>query len=195
MEANGKVTVLDFDDLCDSNDKWDVLLRLKDKQPLLKVTLFAIPTRCSEALLAKYEGARDWIELAIHGWRHARHECLAWTSQETEDKLNASLAIYPHFAKVFKAPNWETCDEVYEGCRKADVAIADHVRNIEILPSGVKHYIYNVRLRNDAYRRMHGHLQPWAGTGLDEAFDAYAALPGPFAFISEIASADKELAV
>lgn len=195
MQGNGKVTVLDFDDLCDGNDHWDILQRLKEKNPAVKATLFAIPTRCSDALYRKFDAAKDWIELAIHGWRHARHECLAWTSEETVDKLGAACTIYPGFAKVFKAPNWETCDELYQGCNEAGVAIADHIRNIEILPAGVKHYIYNLRLRNDAYRRVHGHLQPWAGTGLEEAFTTYAQLAGPFAFVSEVATAHKELAV
>ena len=191
---NGKVTVLDFDDLSDSNDHWDTLMRLKERNPDLKVTLFAIPTRCSPSLLDKYREIKDWCELGIHGWRHSRHECLAWTTEETVEKIGLAREIYP-FAPVFKAPNWEICDEVYNGLIQTDCAVADHVRNIEILPSGLKHYIYNVRLRNDAYRRHHGHLQPWIGTGLEEAFETYAKLKGPFAFISEVATHEKELAV
>src|SRR5205814_9637275 len=97
----------------------------------------------------KYTRAAAWIELAVHGWRHARHECLAWTSEETQDKLDQAKRLHPGFARVFKAPNWEFCDEVYDGCRTMGVAVADHVRNIAILPDGLSHYIYNVRLRKD----------------------------------------------
>jgi hypothetical protein len=162
--------VLDFDDLCDTNDPYDSLCRLKDRDEGFKVTLFAIPTRCSDDLLKKYERDKEWISLGIHGWRHARHECLAWTSEETMEKLSMARAQYD-FAPVFKAPNWETCDEVYEGCQRSGVAVADHVRNIEIIPAGQQVYIYNHRLRKDTLKRLHGHIQPWAGTGLTENAD------------------------
>ena len=160
--------VMDFDDLCDSNNPLTTLELMKTRDSGFKVTLFAIPTRCSDWLLRDYERHRDWIELGVHGWRHARHECLAWTSEETEDKLTRSLTIYPHFARVFKAPNWEICDEVYAGCKAAGFAVADHIRNIEIMPHDMPNYVYNMRLRNDKYARMHGHIQDWAGTGLTE---------------------------
>src|SRR5258705_6400499 len=122
-------------------------------------------------LLGSYDQHSGWIQLAVHGWRHARHECLGWTSEETEDKLGRALAIYPGFAKVFKAPNWEIDLETYAGCDKAGFAVADHIRNIEILPHKQLHYIYNIRLRNDRFKRLHGHIQPWAGTGLTEKAD------------------------
>lgn len=192
---NGRVTVLDFDDLCDENDPLDTLCALRDKQPDVKVTLFAIPTRCSDKLLARYHNNSAWISLGVHGWRHARHECLAWTSEETVDKIFKARAIYHDFARVFKAPNWEMCDEVYAGCKQAGFAVADHVRNIELLPDDLPHYIYNLNLRNDAYRREHGHIQNWNGTGLREAFAKYAALKPPFAFVHEVATAQKELAI
>src|SRR3990172_6859157 len=108
-----KKTLLDFDDLCDSNDPYDTLLVLKDRDSGFKVTLFAIPTRCSDAMLQKYATIRDWCALAVHGWRHARHECLGWTKEETEDKLGRAFSIYPGFVKLFKAPNWEIELEVY----------------------------------------------------------------------------------
>lgn len=162
-----KTVLLDFDDLCDANDSYDTLVNLHDRDPNFKVTLFAIPERCSDALLEKYRGIADWCQLGIHGWRHSRHECLAWTSEETYEKVKAAMARYP-FAPIFKAPNWETCDELYEGLSRAGVAVADHIRNIEIRPKGIKHYTYNMRLRQDRFQRLHGHIQPWAGTGLTE---------------------------
>ena len=192
---NGKATVLDFDDLCDGNDPMDDLLRLKKVNPDFRVTLFCIPARTSKAMFRKYDKMRTWVSLGVHGWRHARHECLSWTSEETEAKLAEALKLYPGFARVFRAPNWEFCDEVYKGCRNAGFAVADHIRNNPIMPSDMPHYTYNVRLRNDVYERKHGHIQNWNGTGLREAFDAYAALKGPFLFVSEAVQDTKELAV
>ena len=187
--------ILDFDDLCDTNDEFDTLLKLKKRDSNFKVTLFAIPTRCGDKLLKKYDEC-DWIELGIHGWRHARHECLAWTSEETEEKLFASFGIYPDFAQVFKAPNWEICDEVYAGCKNKHVAVADHIRNIIIMPSDMPHYIYNLRLRNDKYRRLHGHIQAYAKSGLVEAYDTWAKIPKgtEYKFVSEVIVNEKEVA-
>jgi polysaccharide deacetylase len=198
-----KTVILDFDDLCDTNDPVDALDMLKERDPGFKVTLFAIPTRCGEALLAKYAARSEWIALGVHGWRHARHECLGWTAEETQDKLARSLEFFPGFQKVFKAPNWELDLEVYKGCKAAGFAVADHIRNIEILPSGQPHYIYNIRLRNDRFQRMHGHIQPWAGTGLTEGAvngsginPAYLLPVGtPYGFCAEAVAYDKAVAV
>lgn len=196
-----KRVILDFDDLCDDNDPYDALIRLHKRDPNFKVTLFAIPTRCSPELLAKYRFISDWCQLAVHGWRHARHECLGWTSEETQDKLQRSLDIYPVFVKLFKAPNWEVDNEVYAGCKAAGFAIADHIRNIEILPQQ-PHYIYNLRLRGDTFTRLHGHIQPWDGTGLTENADesginpAYVLPVGTeYAFCTEAVTQDKGVAV
>lgn len=197
MKMNGKLktVVLDFDDLADDNSRFDVLLRLKERDPGFKVTLFAIPTRCSDNLLKAYNLEKEWIALGIHGWRHSRHECLSWTSEETEEKLRLAKAIYADFAPIFKAPNWQFCDEVYVGCKNSGVAVADHVRNIEILPDGMPHYIYNLLLREDPYVRLHGHIQPYADTGLEEAYETWASPPigSQYLFAHEVARAGKEL--
>ena len=197
-----KRVILDLDDLCDTNDPLTTLLLLKERDPGFKCTLFAIPTRCGDQLYRSYDQYRDWIQLGVHGWRHARHECLAWTSEETQDKLQLALQIYPSFARIFKAPNWEICDEVYDGCKAAGFAVADHIRNIAILPHDMPHYIYNMRLRNDAFIRMHGHIQDWGGTGLREGANGKLVnerylLPigTQYSFASEAVTSVKEVAI
>jgi hypothetical protein len=176
---------------------------MKERDPNFKVTLFAIPTRCGDQLLGSYDQHKSWIELAVHGWRHARHECLGWTSEETVEKLSRSLDIYQGFAPIFKAPNWEIDNEVYAGCKSAGFAVADHIRNIEILPPQQPNYIYNLRLRNDTFSRLHGHIQPWGGTGLTENGDSeYGINPAyllpvgtEYAFCRDAVAPDKALAV
>jgi len=193
--------VLDFDDLTDTNNPIDTLLTMRDRDPRFKVTLFAIPTRCSDQLYGSYDKHRDWIQLGVHGWRHARHECLGWTSEETVDKLQRCRGIYPPFANIFKAPNWEIDLETYAGCKEAGFAVADHIRNIEILPYKQPHYIYNIRLRNDRFQRLHGHIQPWNGTGLTESPDGQVnqkyLLPigTKYAFLSDAVVNKKEVSV
>ncbi len=198
-----KTAILDFDDLCDENDPYDILVMLHERDPGFKVTLFAIPTRCSDVLLKKYEAIREWCVLGVHGWRHARHECLGWTSEETQDKLRLATERYPHYVRLFKAPNWEIDLETYKGCREAGFAVADHIRNIEILPAGQPHYIYNMRLRDDPFTRLHGHIQPWNGTGLTEGAvngtgvnpDYLLPVGTEYAFCTDAITQDKALAV
>ncbi len=194
--------ILDFDDLMDGNDPLDALTVLKDRDAEFKVTLFAIPTRCSDELLVKYEARRDWIELGIHGWRHSRHECLGWTSEETEEKVGLATERYPHFAPVFKAPNWEFCDEVYIGLQRCGIAAADHIRNMEIIPESMPRYVYNVRLRNDSLQRLHGHIQNWNGTGLTEKANGHGVNPAyllpvgtEYGFVSEAVSNRPEVGI
>ena len=198
MSGNGasKHIVMDFDDLCDSNDRMDVLRRLKERDPGFKVTLFAIPTRCSDSLLAKYDESRDWIRLGIHGFRHSRHEAMAWTVDEAADKIAKAREIF-NFAPVFKAPNWSMTDEVYAACKSSGVAVADHLSNIAIMPDDMPHYIYNVRLRNDHYIRLHGHIQNWAGTGLEEAYERWSSpeIGSEYHFVTDAVTSRKEVAV
>lgn len=197
-----KQAILDFDDLCDTNEPYDTLVKLHERDPGFKVTLFAIPTRCSPALFEKYAAIRDWCQLAVHGWRHSRHECLGWTSEETDEKLQMARKIYPGFISLFKAPNWEIDNEVYAGCKRAGFAVADHIRNIEILPQQQAHYIYNIRLRADKFNRLHGHIQDWGGTGLTENANGDGINPiyllpvgTEYAFCAEAVSTDKGVAV
>lgn len=197
-----KTAILDFDDLMDDNDPLDTLTVLKERDPGFKVTLFAIPTRCSKGLLEKYAARRDWIQLGIHGWRHSRHECLAWTSEETVEKVSLARETYPGFSDIFKAPNWEMCDEVYEGLKTCGIAVADHIRNIEILPTRMPHYIYNVRLRKDRFNRLHGHIQNWNGTGLTEKANGHGVNPDyllpvgtQYGFVTDAVTDSQDVAV
>ena len=198
-----KTAILDFDDLCDANDPFDALTRLKARDPNFKVTLFGIPTRMSPALVSKYAAARDWIQIGIHGWRHSRHECLAWTAEETVEKVTEARRVCPDFAPIFKAPNWEIDSEVYAGLKAIGLAVADHIRNIEILPSDSPHYIYNLRLRNDPFTKLHGHIQPWVSTGLTEnpddalGINPLYVLPigTPYAFCTEAVESHKRVEV
>lgn len=198
--ANGKpLTVcMDFDDLSDGNSHLDVLLRLRERDPGFKVTMFAIPGRCGDQLLGSYDQYKEWIQLGIHGWRHSRHECIAWTSEETVDKIALARSVYRGFAPIFKAPNWETVDELYAGLKECGVAIADHIRNIAIMPENMPSYIYNIRLRNDHLLRMHGHIQPTAwDRGLEGDYELWSSPPvgSTYIWATEAVTARKPLSV
>ena len=96
---------------------------------------------------------------------------------------------------MFKAPNWETCDELYEGLEKSDFAVADHIRNIEIMPKNMNHYTYNVRIRDDKYIRQHGHIQDWGDSGLSNNYKEWTRHPtgSTYLFVSEALSDEPDI--
>lgn len=169
--------VVDFDDLCDATvGTLDTLDEMKARVPGLKVTLFAIPKRTSEAtvaavraLNAKYDA--PWLQLAPHGWRHTRGECLSWTSEEAVDKITRAQKQFGDLcAPLFKAPAWLLDGETYEACDKMGVTVYNpgHL--------GIKNYV-------------HGHLSNTAGNYiLDMASDGRLEFinDNPFYFPQEV---------
>lgn len=133
--------IVDFDDYCDATFHTLSLLEdLKLSNPTFKVTLFTIPMRCApetihaaKTLDQKYGG--NWLQLAPHGWRHTRGECLAWTSEEAEDKITraANMGID---APIFRAPAWLLNDETGEACAKMKYALY----NPGVM--GIKNYVH-----------------------------------------------------
>lgn len=115
--------VFSLDDLCDEFDPWEPLHALKEKYPGLRVTLFAIPARCSDGLLARYR-ALDWVELGVHGYHHALRECLVWGFEETMEKLEELEGL--GWTKLFKPPNWQINDQVYKALQFRNWKVADH---------------------------------------------------------------------
>ena len=95
--------VFDVDDLCDDFDPMADLKFLKEHFPALKVTVFAIPSRCSDELLRTYREV-PWIEVAVHGYHHASMECATWSKEEADSKLQE--LENRGWAKIFKAPGW-----------------------------------------------------------------------------------------
>lgn len=120
--------VVDFDDYCDATvHTLDLLADIKRAHPKFKVTLFAIPARCSSTTIemakhvdAKYGG--NWLQLAPHGWRHTRGECYYWTSEEAIDKITRA-ANRGIDAPLFKAPAWLINDETVAACKSINYIV------------------------------------------------------------------------
>ena len=180
--------VMDFDDLCDQYDPYDLLMTLKENEPNVKVTLFTIPMRCSSGLLRRYRSHRDWIELAMHGWWHTTGETLSWTREEALDKMKqaASMGID---AQGFKAPKWIIDPVVYNAAAELGWYVADHKSNRWRIPtSGERIFISDLRLRDGKQRRLHGHTRNVCDNGIEEAFNLFMLPRGKFEyrFISEV---------
>ena len=62
MKNSGRSIVMDFDDLCDVNDKFDILCKMRDRDEGFKVTLFAIPTEvCNYIAMIEIAGLHQYI--------------------------------------------------------------------------------------------------------------------------------------
>ena len=145
--------VFELDDLCDEYDPYDELVRLRQDYPNLRVTLFAIPGRCSPELLARYK-ALDWVELGVHGYYHSSCECIVWGFDEACEKLSELEAL--GWTKLFKAPGWQINEEVYKAIHFMGWAIADHATfawTSKDLP--ILRYTYN--LPGNGVQSYHGH--------------------------------------
>jgi len=160
---SAKKFCVDFDDYCDATiDELDPLVRLKEKHSGFKVTLFTIPKRTTCVALDKIVAlnerfGRKWIQLAPHGWRHTRGECLHWTDDETVRKLKLAKKMGID-SPVFRAPAWLLDLDVYEGCKRMNYCVASH-QTFRVGHSGVPEYVYNMP-ETHGVRGVHGHMTP-----------------------------------
>lgn len=174
-----KPVVFDLDDLCDLWDPYERLLEWKERVPGGRVTLFTIPRRSSDALLAKY-AALPWVDLAMHGWWHHRGECLWWAKDKTAERLKVWEDA--GFARIFKAPGWESNKEVHDACFDRGWIVAEHVRNRPLWEGRSNVYVYNRPLRRQKFMPLHGHTHDTQGNGVAEKFEMFCA-PSDAAFL------------
>ena len=180
-----KPVVFDLDDLCIEMDPWDQLHHMKDWFPGLKVTLFAIPGRCSPQLLDKYK-ALDWVELGVHGYHHSSMECAIWGYDEAEAKL-AELAEWWPGPKVFKAPGWTKNEHVEKALFDGGWMVADHVLHAPFWWTyDIARYVYNA---TDEVIPVHGHTWDTCDNGPENWAEMFEDIPmdSEFQFVSEVA--------
>jgi FkbM family methyltransferase len=177
-------TVFDLDDLCDAMDPWDELHALKEQFPNLKVTLFAVPGRCSQGLLERYSQV-PWVELAVHGYHHSSMECAAWGYDEAAAKL-AEIAEFWPGARLFKAPGWMASEEVYAALLDGGWMVADNMEQVMNWGNTeLNRYVYNAVNR---FESIHGHTWNVCGNGPRDWPAMFADVPREteFAFVSEV---------
>lgn len=183
-----KPVVFDLDDLCDYWDPYNLLVDWKTVNPNGKVTLFAIPGRCSTELIAKYR-ALPWVRLAAHGWWHQTGECLSWSAEETELRLR-TVASWG-FTKGFKAPGWLMTRSVVDGANAAGFWVAGHSSHREVWKKGDNTYVYNRKRRVDDWTAAHGHTHDTCDNGIDESFASFCFPPSTeFKFVSEVVTCE-----
>lgn len=176
--------VVDFDDLCDDWDPWDELHELKAMFPGLKVTLFAIPSRCSDELIKRY-AALGWVELGVHGYHHSSYECAIWDEEESRSKLEESEKIVGN--ALFKAPGWIGHPELYKVLDEDGWVVADHVDYVGMWGEHKpKRYVFNGQ---SEVVPVHGHVWDCMGNGPSNWAKMMEFVPkdAEFSFVSEVA--------
>lgn len=169
----------DFDDHHPGNDAMFWMHRLKETNPAFRATLFAIPGLGASEF---WETHPDWIELAVHGWKHPdSYECSDWTYDRMEQAI---LGKPERFVDGFKAPGWQISDACYAALRDHGWWVADQHLEDERRPAGLRTYFYE-----DG--GWHGHVQNVCGNGIEETWgelvDRVAATQ-VFRFVSESVS-------
>ena len=148
---------VDFDDLCDNvQHELDAVQALHEQHPTIKITLFAIPKRCSAKLIQRAKALGDWIQLAPHGWRHTRGECFGWTVDEAIAKITAARDMGID-APCFRAPGWLLDQDTYTACKELGYTVCSH-EVFRVFNTGVSEYVYNIY--KPKFTAVHGHLTP-----------------------------------
>src|SRR3972149_1329288 len=148
---------VDFDDLCDNviTESIAVLSDIKAACPEFKATIFTIPQRITDDNIWRIKGIGfGWLQLAPHGWRHTRGECLSWTDDEARAKLIAAKDRGID-APIFRAPAWLIDKDTYDACGALNYIVAAHI-DFRISGTGVPEYIYNSHI--PGVKTIHGHL-------------------------------------
>jgi len=159
--------IFDTDDLYEGHDRMDLLMRLKEANPALKVTAFAVLTRCPDEYV---ESLPDWIEVVPHGCDHGDPpldggECRDWSAEVMRRVMRAvEYGMSPRWQRGFKAPGWVISDGCYEALANSGWWLADQHYNDHRRLSGIP-----VHCEGDG-DHIHTHVQNVCGNGLEETF-------------------------
>lgn len=183
-----KDVIFDSDDFAmqPERDCMRELLHIKEKFPNFKVTLFSIPFYggYDQGEFFKYiNDSHDWIQLAMHGWRHdSNFECKNWSYNQARIHME-HLKTKSWYVNGFKAPGWQISRDTYKACFDAGVWVADHkqsvytepgVPNNERRPEGLK--VYEI----DHPWMVHTHTWNCVGNGLPEMIEKWEKEGYPF---------------
>lgn len=146
--------------------------------------MFAIPALGSEEF---WRSTPEWIELAVHGWRHPHpREAAGWTYSEAMFVLSYCSEFFAH---GFKAPGWQISYDTYQALIDSDWWVADHWENDHRRPKGIKAHVVSREAANLIDPdHWHGHIPNVCGNGIEETFPALSERvlqATDFQFISE----------
>lgn len=194
---------LEFDDYQPLQHRMDVMEKLRERYPSLKLTLFTIPwdirfEREKGGLpisaerfkpwvnMVRHAVAEGWMEIAVHGLTHAPSEFLNITAKLADAKVMFAEKFFEDvqipYVKIFKAPQWLLSPEGKEAIIKRGYKVVeDHYYNWNIKDE------FPVELDNVI---GHGHIQDGDGcdNGIDESLIRLVQIPDEYEwkFVSEV---------
>lgn len=204
-----KTVVLDFDDFSVLNNKLDLLLKLKEIYPKLKVSLFTIPydiayeskvtdKRIREKALEDIKKQLDWLEIIPHGLIHVPRE-MEYTGYGSMRKFMIPFidACFKKdglpYVRGFKAPHWEWSADVVRALDKEGWWGAINVHYKDMLKTK-KYYVYQFNADKPFWEskldilKIHGHITYEMQDSIERCFTKLQAIPkdAEFKFASEV---------
>lgn len=184
-----KKVCLDIDDGSVLRTRYDLLEKLKEHFPRLKVTLFWIPWDFEyetskfriqrEELLERIKANLDWIQLVPHGLMHIEKEFLNVDKQLAKDALKSIDEAMQKdglpYEKGFKAPYWLWNQSVIDVLNEEGWWGAID-RNQSDMLSTKKFYKYShsidepFYLSNNKELKLHGHMRQPSANNLEDCF-------------------------
>jgi len=204
-----KQICLDFDDWSVMNNRLDLLLRLKEAYPKLKVTLFTIPYDFEyekevtarimrEKTLEAIKKQLSWLQLVPHGLLHLPKEFLKCDYTTMKDYVFQSIDEtfkkdgLP-YEKGFKAPYWQWNKDVIRALdEKGWWGAVD--KNHPEMPKPKKYYVYThsigevFSLSTLNVLKLHGHINNVENNGIEKCFTNLFKMPSnaEFKFAGEM---------
>lgn len=151
--------IVDLDDLHEKNHRLDLLVALREANPLFRATVWAIPYLSPDEFL---ESLPEWLEVGVHGFDH-RHlrEAADWSKEKALDVL---LACSGRFVDGFKAPGYAISDGTYEALFEMNWFVADQAIHDVRRPKGLRAH------RAGDGEHWHMHIQGGRGDSLQGMF-------------------------
>jgi len=199
---------LDIDDGSILRTRWDLLLKLKEHYPKLKVSLFWIPydheTESNSVLMINF-GSRlkmlkenqDWIEIIPHGLTHSYPEFEKADREATLESLRAIETILEtqgiKYVKGFKAPNWLWNEDVISVLDEKGWFGAVNPNHADMLKTK-KYYEYTDTIYDEFWKEekdfygLHGHMTFPEYNNLEGCMVNLMKIPrdAEFVFVSEV---------
>lgn len=176
------IACLDLHDFTVSDNRLDLLLKLKERWPDFKVSLFMIPIdkNYSDSDLLLVKENLDWLQLIPHGLKHTRFEMRYCRNfEKVMAKIDEVFKQYGlPYEKGFCAPHWRWNEHVVRTLDEHGWWGAVDRRQPKMLKTR-RYYKYNFCL-DEKYQgemlKLHGHVK---GTknDLEKCFNNLMALP------------------
>lgn len=207
-----QTVVLDLDDFSVLRSRWNLLLKLKEHFPKLKLSLFTIPFDYEFESVHQYRIVRDkelqklhdnleWIEIIPHGLSHFAREFEKADRKTMQMALKAMEAVFKKdampYVKGFKAPFWLWNQDVVDVLNEEGWFGATDRNQPDMLKTK-RNYIYSHSIDEPFWEskepllKLHGHMTLPSKNNIEDCFLNLMKMPSDadFKFVSEVVGGD-----